>query len=124
MRAWVVTGITLAALSGTYLLLSRSADAVSAGPKTYRIALQGGRLASSPAVLDAVEGDAITLQLTSDRAATLHVHEYEQEFTVPLTPNVAATATFTVDRAGRFPVHVIGIDPWHPEVALIQVAPR
>jgi hypothetical protein len=72
----------------------------------------------------AVEGDAITLSVTSDRPATLHVHEYEQQFVVPLVPNVTATARFTATRAGRFPVHVIGIDPWHPEVAVIEVAPR
>ena len=95
-----------------------------AGPKTYRIVLRNGHLASPPGVFDAVEGDAITLSVVSDKAATLHIHEYEQQFVVPLQPNQAATATFTAARAGRFPVHVIGIDPSHPEVAAIQVHPR
>jgi hypothetical protein len=79
---------------------------------------------SSPAVLDAVEGDRITLSALSDKPATLHVHEYEQQFVVPLIAGEEATATFTASHAGRFAVHVIGIDPAHPEVAAIQVHPR
>jgi hypothetical protein len=71
-----------------------------------------------------VEGDAVTLSILSDKAATLHVHEYEQQFVVPLQPETEARATFTAARAGRFAVHVMGIDPAHPEVAAIQVHPR
>jgi hypothetical protein len=94
------------------------------GPKTYRVVLRNGWLVSSPAVLDALEGDAITLRVLSDKAAILHVHEYEQQFIVELKAGVEAVATFTAGRAGRFPVHVIGIDASHPEVAAIQVHPR
>jgi hypothetical protein len=86
--------------------------------------LREGRLMSAPAVLDAVEGDTITLTVVSDKPATLHVHEYEQQFVVPLDAGKEATASFSASRAGRFPVHVIGIDAEHPEVAAIQVHPR
>jgi hypothetical protein len=79
---------------------------------------------SSPAVLDAVQGDTITLNVVSDKPATLHVHEYEQQFIVPLEPGKETTASFSAANAGRFPVHVIGIDAEHPEVAAIQVHPR
>jgi plastocyanin len=107
-----------------YVALARSPDQLAPGPKTFKLVLQEGRLVSSPAVLDAMEGDTVTLSTVSNRAATLHVHEYEQQFVVPLVPGEQATATFTASRAGRFPVHVIGIDPEHPEVAAIQVRPR
>ena len=43
---------------------------------------------------------------------------------LPLVPDEEAIAAFTAERAGRFPVHVIGIDAWHPEVAAIEVHPR
>lgn len=111
-------------LGGVYALFSRFPSGPVEGPKAFRIVLQNGRLVSSPAVLDAVEGDEVTLSVLSDQGATLHVHEYEQQFVVPLSPNTVATASFTAARAGRFPVHVIGIDALHPEVAAIQVHPR
>jgi hypothetical protein len=111
-------------LGGVYALFSRFSSGPAEGPKSFRIVLQKGRLVSSPPVLDAVEGDEVTLSVLSDQAATLHVHEYEQQFVVPLSPNTVATASFTAARAGRFPVHVIGIDALHPEVAAIQVHPR
>ena len=116
--------MTSLALVGLYVVLARGPGGPAPGPKTFRIVLGAGRLISSPAVLDTVEGDPITLEVVSDKPATLHVHEYEQQFVVPLSPGEETTATFTAARAGRFPVHVMGIDPEHPEVAAIQVHPR
>lgn len=124
MRTIVLATVTGLVLAGLYLVLAGGPGGPVPGPKIYRIVLSEGRLVSSPAVLDSVEGDAITLRVVSDRPATLHVHEYEQQFVVPLTPGVEATATFTAVRAGRFPVHLMGIDPLHPEVALVEVHPR
>jgi hypothetical protein len=123
-RTLVVLIVTSLVLAGLYLVLEGGPEGPLPGPKTYRIVLSEGQLISSPAVLHSVEGDAITLRVVSDRPATLHVHEYEQQFIVPLEPAVEATATFTATRAGRFPVHVMGIDPLHPEVAAIEVHPR
>jgi len=112
------------ALVGLYAVLARGPDGPSPGPKTFRIALNQGRLVSAPVVLDVVEGDDVTLRIVSDRGATLHVHEYEQQFVVQLEPGKEAIATFTAARAGRFAVHVMGLDTAHPEVAAIQVHPR
>jgi hypothetical protein len=116
--------VTVLTLIGLYLALARSPAGPPPGPKLFRIVLREGRLTSSPAVFDAVEGDVVTLSILSDRSATLHVHEYEQQFVVPLVAGEQAQAAFTAGRAGRFAVHVMGIDPSHPEVAIIQVYPR
>ena len=124
MRLTWLVAATLGTLAGLYFLMAQGPTGPSPGPKTYRIVLRDGRLTSSPPVLDAVEGDRVTLSVLSDKAATLHVHEYEQQFVVPLEPNDETMTTFTAERAGRFPVHVIGVDAWHPEVAAIQVHPR
>lgn len=124
LRALLLAGFTVLALGVVYALLSRFSSGPVEGPKSFRIVLQHGRLVSSPSVLDAVEGDTVTVSVLSDQAATLHVHEYEQQFVMPLSPHTIATASFTAARAGRFPVHVIGIDALHPEVAAIQVHPR
>jgi hypothetical protein len=120
----VIAPVTAVILVALYLALARSTEGPVPGPKTFRIVLRDGRLISSPAVLDAVEGDVITLSILSDRPATLHVHDYEQQFVVTLNSSEEAAASFTAGRAGRFPVHVMGIDPAHPEVAAIQVHPR
>src|SRR5207237_10543123 len=103
-----VTGLILIAL---YVALARTPHGPAPGPKSFRLVLRDGRLISSPAILDTVEGDTITLQILSDRSATLHVHEYAQQFVVALYSGEDATATFTAGRAGRFAVHVMGIDP-------------
>ena len=105
-------------------MLARTPGGPAPGPKAFHLVLRQGRLISSPAVLDVVEGDTVTLSVLSDVPATLHVHEYEQQFVVPLAPGEEATASFTAAHAGRFPVHVMGVDPMHPEVAALQVHPR
>jgi hypothetical protein len=116
--------VTVLILIALYVALARNHGGPAPGPKAFRLVLREGRLTSSPAILDTVEGDVITLSILSDRPATLHVHGYEQQFVVPLNPGEEAAATFTAGRAGRFAVHVMGIDPTHPEVATIQVHPR
>ena len=65
----------------------------------------------------------MTLSMISDKPATVHVHEYEQQIVVNLNAGEPAVASFTADRAGRFAVHVMGIDLSHPEVAAIQSPP-
>ena len=111
-------------LVALYVALAHGPGGPAPGPKTFQIVLRGGRLVSSPAIFDAVEGDVVTLAVLSDKPATLHVHEYEQQFVVTLDPGEQALSTFAANRAGRFAVHVMGIDPSHPEVAAILVHPR
>jgi hypothetical protein len=124
VRAFVIVGTTGLLLVVLYVALARQSSGPAPGPKTFRIALRDGRLVSSPAIFDAVEGDVVTLSIISDKPATVHVHEYEQQVVVNLTAGEQAVSSFTADRAGRFAVHVMGIDLSHPEVAAIQVHPR
>ena len=125
-RALTVTVVTVCLLAAMYVAFRSSVKQQPEPPRTrtYRIRIEGLRLASGPARLVATQGDSIALTVTADRAGTLHVHEYEQQFVVPLNSGEEATTTFTAGRAGRFAVHVMGIDPTHPEVAAIQVHPR
>ena len=80
--------MTVLILVALYVALARSPEGPAPGPKTFRIVLREGRLISSPAVLDAVEGDLMTLSILSDKPATLHIHEYEQQFVVPLNSGI------------------------------------
>jgi hypothetical protein len=109
-----------------YLVFRRVAQEPPTEPqaRTYRLRIEGQRLASGPARIEAIQGDVITLVVSSDRAGTLHVHEYEQHIVIDLTPGDEMASSFTADRAGRFGVHVIGADGTHSEVAAVEVRPR
>jgi hypothetical protein len=124
VRAFVIVGTTALLLVVLYVALARQSSGPAPGPKTFQIVLRDGGLVSTPAVFDAVEGDVVTLSMISNRPATVHVHEYEQQIVVNLAAGERAVSSFTADRAGRFAVHVMGIDLSHPEVAVIQVHPR
>jgi len=124
VRPLVIAGTAAVVLVVLYVALARQSSGPAPGPKTFQIALRDGRLVSSPAVFDAVEGDVVTLSIISDKPATVHVHEYEQQVVINLNAGEQAVSSFTADRAGRFAVHVMGIDLSHPEVAAIQVHPR
>ena len=125
-RTIVIAVATLCALVALYVAFRSMArrPAHDPIPRTYRLRIEDQRLTYGPPRLSAVEGDSITLVVTSNRRETLHVHEYEQHLVIELTPGREMTSTFSVDRAGRFGVHLIGIDGSHAEVAVVEVLPR
>ena len=125
-RAAGVTVATAVLLGAMYVAIERTAAPRPSRPqaRTYRLEIEERRLVSGPPVLEAIQGDSITLVVISNRAATLHVHEYEQHIVIDLEPGREATSSFTADRAGRFGVHFIGADGAHAEVAAVEVQPR
>ena len=125
-RAITVIVATVCLLAGLYAVFRSNLREQLDPPqtRTYRLRIEGQRLASGPARLQAIQGDTIALTVTSDRAGTLHVHEYEQHIVIDLLPGREATSSFTADRAGRFGVHLIGADGSHAEVAAVEVSPR
>jgi hypothetical protein len=125
-RAITVILLTVFLLAGLYAVLRSSLREQFDPPRTrtYRIRIEGQRLASGPARLEAMQGDSIALTVTSDRAGTLHVHEYEQHIVIDLLPGREATSSFIADRAGRFGIHLIGADGSHAEVGAVEVRPR
>lgn len=125
-RAVAITALTVVLLGGMYVAFQQTAGRQPGRPqsRTYRLRIEERRLASGPSVVEAVQGDSITLVVTSNRAATLHVHEYEQHIVINLEPGREASSSFTADRAGRFGVHFIGDDGVHAELAAVEVQPR
>ena len=125
-RVTVILAVTLCSLVALYFAFQSVARQPAGEPmsRTYRLRIEDQRLASGPARLVAIEGDSITLMVTSNRQETLHVHEYEQHLVIELTPGREMTSSFSADRAGRFGVHLIGIDGSHAQVAVVEVLPR
>ena len=125
-RAINVAAVTVLLLAAMYVAFRSTAGHQPQQPqtRTYRIRIEGQRLRSGPSRLEAIQGDSIALIVTSDRAGTLHVHEYEQHIVIELAPGREMTSSFTADRTGRFGVHLIGADGAHSEVAAVEVLPR
>ena len=125
-RAVTVTAVTICLLAALYVAFSAVASRGTTQPqsRTYRLRLEDQRLVSGPGLVEAIQGDSINLVITSNRAGTLHVHEYEQHLVIDLIPGRETASSFTADRAGRFGVHLIGADGAHAEVAVVEVQPR
>ncbi|MFF6778255.1 hypothetical protein ACFY8W_32555 [Streptomyces sp. NPDC012637] len=70
--------------------------------RTVTITITGNSVQPPPSRIELKKGERVTLQVTADRADTLHVHGYDRE--LPLTTGRTATLTLTVDRTGLFEV--------------------
>ncbi|MDQ3856257.1 MAG: cupredoxin domain-containing protein [Chloroflexota bacterium] len=90
--------VALVALGGLFTVLRP--DTSGAGPqhRTLEARIQDGKL--SPATIEVYEGDQLTLRLTSDKAAELHLHGYDRELEVE--PGETATLELKADQGGRF----------------------
>jgi hypothetical protein len=126
-RAVTVTAVTIFLLGALYVAVRGIAGRGAAQPpqtRTYRLRLEDQRLVSGARLIEAIQGDSINLIITSNRAGTLHVHEFEQHLVIDLIPGKEMTSSFTADRAGRFGVHLIGPEGAYAEVAVVEVQPR
>ena len=118
----VVVLVTAALLAGLYVGLRSPAAHLEPGPRSYTLAVRGLRVVSGPTVLAAVQGDPVTIAVTSDRPGMVYVHGYEQM--VDVVPEEPATLSFTARYAGRYGLHIHATDNTHTEVAAIEVQPR
>ncbi|MEU8763737.1 hypothetical protein [Streptomyces sp. NPDC048659] len=78
-----------------------TASATPAG-RTLTVTITGDSVQPPPSRVAFKKGERLTLQVTSDRADTLHVHGYDRE--LPLPAGTPATLTLTLDRTGLFEV--------------------
>jgi plastocyanin len=121
----ISAAVAVLLLAGLYVALRNSTAGPPSGPpqaRAYHLSIRGERLVSGPELMTATEGDTVTLFVTADRAAALHIHGYEQE--IVLEPAGETTLTFTANRAGRYGVDFHGAEHGHIEVAALEVKPR
>jgi hypothetical protein len=124
-RAILSLGVAILLLGALYFLFKNSLTEPAPSdphPRTYRLTIRDQRLVRGPQVLDATQGDPITLIITTDHAGTLHIHGYEKE--IVLAPDQETTLAFTAERAGRYGVDFHGADRTHAELAALEVQPR
>lgn len=106
--AWAVAGrpveatVRLGAPADTPASPTPTATATAAPGRTLALTITGDSVQPPPSRVEVTKGERITLQVTGDRADTVHVHGYDRE--LPLTAGRTATLTFTADRTGLFEV--------------------
>jgi hypothetical protein len=124
-RAGLVVLVAVVLVAGLYVALrgvgSPSGNYVPQA-RAYHLAVGGGHLTEGPTVLDATQGDQITLAVSVDKASTLHLHGYEK--LLQAQPGNDATLSFTAARAGFFPLALHNSDGSEATLAALQVQPR
>lgn len=73
-------------------------------------------------VFAANQGDTISLIVSSNHDAELHVHGYEKS--IEVSPTGRVTLTFIARYAGSFPIHVHERNGMMLQVAMLDVQPR
>ena len=82
---------------------------------------KSGQVAKDKQTLRVVEGDAVEIEFTSDRALTLHLHGIDIEMSVG--PENPAVMAFDATIAGRFPLEAHGAGA-HGSLVYVEVHPR
>ncbi|MER8044114.1 hypothetical protein [Streptomyces sp. NPDC094032] len=105
---WAVAGrpieatVRLADTDSTASAATPPAPPTTPAGRTLTITVSGDSVQPPPSRVELKKGERLTLQVTSDRADTLHVHGYDRE--LPLPAGKPATLTLTLDRTGLFEV--------------------
>jgi FtsP/CotA-like multicopper oxidase with cupredoxin domain len=100
----------------------------AAGPQRFEIAIKNRKVDPAQQQVRVRQGDSVELTFTSDEAAELHLHGYDQLLAVE--PNAAATLRLTAKTAGRFSLeaHGFGRDAKrgrnHAVLLYLEVYPR
>lgn len=129
LRLVVLVLVSLAVLAGSFAYFrpaappaaDRAPDAAG-GARPARIVelvVQDGRRLIGPAVIQALQGEALILRVTSDRADELHVHGYDAS--LGLEPGPARELRLMADKAGRFEIE---LHRAHAELATLEVHPH
>ena len=95
-----------------------SKDTAAAGPTHFVIELNNG-VVKGPVVYKVQEGDAVEIQITSDKTDEAHLHGYDLH--ADLQPGIAAHLRFTADRSGRFELE---LHDSHQTIGALEVYPR
>lgn len=110
-------------------LLAAAAVAADQAPRTFDLAINGGKVSKEQSLIRVDKGAAVKLRVTSDAAGSLHLHAYKLE--ARLTPGTPVELAFTAHATGRFRFE------WHadnaaaksgdhhgPPLATLEVMPK
>ena len=108
MATWVSTALAL-------VLLASCGGGGEPEQHRFDITLEDGQPATGAATYGVKQNDAVTLVVTSDQHASLHLHGYD--VTGVAMPGEPATLELTASATGSFPLTVhVGGERGHGEV--------
>ena len=97
------------------VLLAACGDGGEPEQQTFDITLEGGEAAGGATTYSVKQDDTVTLVVTSDQHASLHLHGYD--VTGVAMPGTPATLELTATATGSFPLTVhVGGERGHGEV--------
>ena len=86
--------------SAAVLLGLALASSASAAEKTFTLVTVEGRAPPAQQVLRVTQGDAVTINLTSNRTGEIHLHAYQK--VAKVAPGKGATWKLTAQAPGRY----------------------
>jgi heme/copper-type cytochrome/quinol oxidase subunit 2 len=113
VRAAVLVPALVVALVGVFFALRPEAPASPPRPAAHAFEVELREAGMTPVEIAVSRGDRVTLRITSDRPAELHVHGYD--LTAAVRPGEAVELEFEADITGRFAIedHLAGAGHSH-----------
>lgn len=71
---------------------------------TFDLRIADRAIAGFDSAVEVKQDDVVTFNVTSDEAASFHLHGYDHE--LELTPQVTGSVSFTADATGSFPITI------------------
>lgn len=93
-------------VAGPLVALSLVGAPATAQPRSIDLLISNGALPADQQLVTVAQGDEVTLRLTSDKPAEVHLHGYDIE--EKLSPGIAVAQRFTAQATGRFPIELHG----------------
>lgn len=118
VRLAVLAVISALVMGGLFLILRPDPPAASV-PEERSFDLEITEDGMDPEEVSVMEGDRVTMGITSDRAVEVHVHGYDLEEEVE--PGEPAELSFEADLTGRFPMEDHETEE---ELGVLVVEPR
>ena len=87
--------------------------------KVFELVIQGRKVASGPQALSVIQGDEVTIKITSDEDEELHLHAYDNS--VELKAGIQAELKLTASISGRFPYE---LEKSGTEIGVLEVQPK
>jgi hypothetical protein len=106
-------------LVGLFILLKPHSQAAKPTARTFVLVVKNNKLISGPTVLNANQGDTVTIQITADVDGELHLHGYDKH--IDFKKNLPDKLTLKTDIAGHF---VYELEDTKTEIGALDVQPK